>query len=693
MANKEDIGVRRSNLSQAKLDLLEMRARGMGKSGQSPYLISPRPSSEPLELSSAQVRLWFLNQLDPSHSSYNLFSLIRLEGPLDIQVFEQAINEIVRRHEVLRTVFVEKDGSPCPVLIPHLTMKVSLINLFRSPLSLRSHAMESLSRDEVRRPFRLNQGPLFRAVLFQLDVHHHVFLLTMHHIISDQWSLDIMMRELSSLYKAFFEKRSSLLPELPLQYNAFAYWQNTCLKEKSMQGQLQYWKNRLSNCPPPIQLPFSRAKKKTEYTNGALRSLELSQALSAQLQDLRRQRNTTLFSLFLSAFVTLLYRYSGQTDIVVGTPIANRNQDGLELLIGFFLNTVVLRFDMSDNPIFQVFLNSVHEEVMNGFSNQEYPFEKLVAELNPERSPWGHPFFEIMYVYQAYTEPMNQLDDVKATPLHIDVGTSKFDLTLFVTEQERTITLSLEYRTDLFDDLTIIQVLGDLQSLLEEITQDSAQQLSEFTITSFGRCVNVLLDEKPYAVEPSQNTCWLHWFDQHVQRNPYHQAIVHGPDSLNYQQLNSKANQLAQYLINHGVGPEALVPIVMDRSLDMIVGLLGVQKAGGAYVPLDPGVSHEMLARVFADIQAPLVLTQAKFLERLNELDYRKVCLDSGWDEISQHSRNAEALNVIQAQHLAYVIYTSGSTGKPKGVRVTHENLASSTQARLEYYSPELRSF
>ncbi len=693
MSSKDDLLARRSKLSPAKLALLEKRATGKLQSTQPLRRMTPRPSDELPELSFAQDRLWFLNQLDPSSPSYNVFTVIRLEGVLHIGVFEQSINEIVRRHEVLQTIFVQTEGEPLPVIIPNLKVKVSLINLTHHPSSLRDQLVKSLSIQEARRPFALHQGALIRAVLFNLDVNHHVFLLTMHHIVSDQWSLDIFFQELGTIYEAFLNNKSSPLPELSFQYADYAYWQKQYLQEEAMQQQLAYWKTKLEHMPTPIQLPFSRVKKRSQGSSGALQSLDIPPLLSTKLQNLKKQQKTTLFNLLLATFVTLLYRYTGQTAIAVGTPIANRSQEDLQSLIGFFLNTLVLRFDLSENPNFQEFIGCVHEEVMETFANQDFPFEKLVAALKPDRDPWNNPFFDIMYVFETHIESMKGLHGIQISPIEVDIETSKFDLTLFVKENPKNISLALEYNTDLFDDITIIQILGNLTTLLEGITDHPNQKLLELPLLRAEERKQALVYKNQTVSERSTIQCWLDWFDQQVTRNPHKMAVANGPFSLDYEQLNTKANQLAHFLIEHEVGPDVLVAILADRSVEMIVGLLGVLKAGGAYVPLDPAYPHERLARILGDTQASLVLTQHKHVEKLSAITARKVCLDSDWEVIAQHPANENTKNIVLPQHLAYVIYTSGSSGQPKGVMVTHGNLVSSNQARLEYYTQELQSF
>ena len=475
MTSKENILARRSKLSPAKLALLKKRAAGKLEPTQGLRQISHRPPDEPPTLSFAQDRLWFLNQLDPANPSYNVFTNIRLEGVLHVEIFEQSFNEIIGRHEVLRTIFVQKQGKPLPVIIPNLKIKISLIDLIHHPFSLQDHLVKSLSIQESRRPFVLNQGPLIRGMLFKLDLNHHVFTLNMHHIVSDQWSLDIVFQELGTIYEAFLNNKPSPLPDLSLQYADYAYWQRQCLQDQTMQQQLTYWKTKLEHVPTPIQLPFSRIKKRSQGSTGTLRSLDVSPVISKKLQNLRKQQSTTLFSLVLAAFVTLLYRYTGQTDITVGTPIANRSQEDLQHLIGFFLHTLVLRLDLSGNTNFQEFTKCVHEEVMDAFAHQDFPFEQLVAELNPNRDSWANPFFNIMYVFESHTESMKGLQEIQTTPIEVDIETSKFDLTLFVKEYQKNISLALEYNTDLFDDITIIQILGNLTTLLEGITDHPTQ--------------------------------------------------------------------------------------------------------------------------------------------------------------------------------------------------------------------------
>ena len=676
-----------------EIEKVQKRTKGESTSKNDEALIRPRPANEPAELSFAQDRLWFLNQMDSSNAAYNVFQVLHYEGALEISVFERAINEIIRRHEILRSIFTVKDGKPIQVIMADLQLKITVINLDHHPQPQREKLARTISTQKAREPFILNQGPLIRTTLFKLDQDTHVFLLTMHHIICDQWSIDLFLQELAILYKSFIQQKPSPLTELPIQYANFAYWQKKCMQGTIFDQQFTYWESKLSKVPPPLRLPFGRYEKKSQLGPGSIRSLELSTVTSMRLINLSKQQKTTLFTTILGAFATLLYRYTGQTDILLGSPIANRSQEDLQKLIGFFLNTIVLRFDISGNPNFSDFINRVHDEVIHSFANQDFPFERLVATLPVDRDSGKNPFFEIMVVFQTESEEVNGLPGIKAKPIDVDIETSKFDLTLFVTEKEKKISLAIEYNTNVLDEPAIMQILGNLQVLMNAIAENPNRKIADLPLLSKEEYEHLVGDKSRLDFGIHRVPNWLDLFEKQVIRKPNNKAVIQGDNFLDYHQLNSKANQLAHFLVKKGVKMEVPVGVFIGRSLDTIVGILGIIKAGGAYVPIDPECPQDRLAFILEDTQVPIVVTHKEYLHKLSESSTLRVCLDSDWEAISEYSSSGTFADAIKPDHLAYIIYTSGSSGRPKGVMITHKNLASSNQARLDHYKQELASF
>ncbi len=629
--------------------------------------------SRPLPLSFAQQRLWFLDQWRPGSSFYNIPIAVRVVGTLDAPALERVVNEVVRRHEVLRTTFVAADGEPMQVIAPSLTMPLPVVDLGTLPEVRREAEARRQWEEEAQRPFDLANGPLLRLGLIRLGAREHIALATLHHIISDGWSLGVLAHEVSVLYEAFSRGLPSPLPELTLQYADFASWQRQWLRGEALQAQLDYWKGRLAGVPA-LELPTDRPRPAAPSVRGGSRSRVLPKSLLAEVQALSQQEGATLFMTLLAAFQALLHRDSGQEDFSVGTPIAGRNRSEVEGLVGFFVNTLVLRGDLSGDPSFRELLRRVKQVALEAYAHQDVPFEQLVEVLQPDRSSGRSPLFQVMFVLQNAPPPPVRRPELELIPLVAESGTAKFDLTLAATESEEGLVAALEYSADLFDAATIDRMLGHLQTLLEAIAATPDRRLSGLALLSEAERRNLLVDWNATA-ERSQEVPFHQLFEAQADRTPEAVAVTCGDRSLTYRALDARANQLAHHLRGLGVGPDVRVALCVARSPEMVVGLLGILKASGAYVPLDPTYPPERLGWMLTDSGAPVLLTQQPLLERLPSHSAAVVCLDRDGETLARNPTRRPS-GGASAGNLAYVIYTSGSTGRPKGVMIEQRGLS-----------------
>ncbi len=648
------------------------------------------PSRDTIPLSFAQQRLWFLEQLVPGNPFYNVPTAVRLTGPLNIAALEQTFNEIVRRHEALRTSFKLVESQLVQALAPRLNILLPVVDLQRLPAAEREIEVLRLTTQEAQRPFDLTQGPLLRVQLLQLGQTEHVLLLTMHHIVSDGWSIGVLIRELGVLYTAFATDQPSSLAELPIQYADFAHWQRQWLQGEVLSTQLAYWQQQLDNLPM-LELPTDRPRPAVQSYRGATQELELSLYLTQALESLSQSAGVTLFITLLAAFQTLLYRYTGQTDIPVGSPIANRNRSEIEGLIGFFVNSLVLRTDLSGNPRFRELLSRVRELALGAYAHQDLPFEKLVEELQPERDLSRNPLFQIVFALQNAPVEALDLPGLTLSPLKFDPGTTRFDLEFHVSDapgglarsarsaglrslgsdRSHQLEILAVYNTDLFDSVTITRMLAHFQTLLEGIVANPKQRLADLPLLSEGERHQLLVQWNNTQAEYPKHLCIHQLFEAQVEQTPEAVAVSFADKQLTYQELNNRSNQLAHYLKTLGVGPDVPVGICIERSSEMVVGLLGILKAGGAYVPLDPTYPQERLNWIVGDAQVALLLTQQR-LAHLRLQVPQIVYLEQDLDTIvNPENPVSDAI----ANHLVYIIYTSGSTGKPKGVPVEHGGL------------------
>lgn len=636
------------------------------------------PSSEGeafvFPLSFAQQRLWFLDQLVPNSSFYNISAIVRLRGSPNAAALEQSLQELVRRHEILQTTFMALEGEPVQVIAPSPPlMTIPTMDLQELPEAEREAEVGRLAAEEAQHPFDLTQGPLLRVRLMRLAEKQHALFIAMHHIVSDGWSLGILVRELAVLYETFASGEIPLLPELPIQYADFVIWQREWLQGNVVEEQLDYWKQQLADLPV-LDLPTDRPRPAVQSFRGAACLCELPRWLSAALEELSRQEGATLFMTLLAAFQSLLYRYTGQPDVAVGSPIANRGQPELEGLIGFFVNTLVLRTDLSGDPSFRELLRRVREVCLKAYAHQDLPFEKLVEELQPERNLSHNPLFQVMFVLQNTPMPMLELPGLTLSLAKVNTGTAKFDLTLSIINTEQKLRVSFEYNTDLFNQATIIRLQEHFQILLESVAVDPERRLSDLPLLTETEQHQLLVEWNDTRTEYPKDVCVHQLFEAQVERMPDSVAVIFEDEALTYRELNRRVNQLAHYLQRLGTGPDVPIGICVERSLEMVVGLLGVLKAGGAYVPLDPAYPRERLTLILEDVGAPVLLTQRRLAEKLLDYGGGMVCLDTRWDSLSQECTDNPVSGVTDA-HLVYILFTSGSTGTPKGVAVEHRQL------------------
>ncbi|BAY09129.1 non-ribosomal peptide synthetase [Calothrix sp. NIES-2098] len=647
--------------------------------------ITALTNSDSLPLSFAQQRMWFWEQLQPGSSIYHLPEVRELKGDLNITALQQSLDAIVARHEALRTNYIVQDGNPVQAIQLPRAVELLRFNLQDIPESDRSTQIEQILQQQTQRPFDFASDLMLRGCLLQVNEQEHILLLVMHHIASDGWSMNILWQELADLYLAFVSGQPNPLVELPIQYADYAVWQRQWLEGEVLETQLNYWQQQLAGAPPVLELPTDRPRPPIQTYQGAGQSFTLSGELSQALQKLSRQEGVTLFMTLLAAFQTLLYRYSRQEDILVGSAIAGRNHPEIEGLIGFFVNTLVMRTDMSGNPSFRELLRRVRQVASSAYAHQDLPFEKLVEQLQIERSLSYHPLFQVMFILQNTPNQDLQLPGLSAVPLEIDSDKAAFDLILEMFETPTGIKGKIQYNTELFDAAAIARTIEHLQTLLAGIVAHPEQNIATLPLLTASEQHQLLRQWNDTQVDYPQQCIHL-LIEQQVERTPDAVAVVFHHQQLTYQELNQRANQLAHHLQNLGVGPEVLVGICVERSLEMVVGMLAVLKAGAAYVPLDPAYPQERLAFMMSDAQVQVLLTQEQLLTILPKHQATVICLDTGWKEISQYPQSQPVSNV-QLSNLAYIIYTSGSTGKPKGVLVTHKGLCTLALAQIKKFS------
>lgn len=648
--------------------------------------IQPVSRAQVLPLSYAQQRLWILDRLNTDGSAYHIPVVLRLQGPLDVEALRRSINEIVARHEALRTIFTDVNGEPRQTILPELEVSIPLVDVTQRAVAERETELERLAAENSHQQFALSRGPLLRAVIVKLGDEEHALCVTLHHIISDGWSSGVLVREFALLYEAFSAGSAPALPPLKVQYADFAVWQREWLEGTVREQHLAYWRKQLGEGLPVLELPTARPRPVAQTFRGATEVRQLPFALSDSINELARQQNVTLFMVLLAVFQVLLSRYTRQEEIVVGTPIANRNRAEIEPLIGFFVNTLVLRTDLHGDPAFSALLQRVREASLQAYAHQDLPFEVLVDELQSRRDLNRTPLFQVMFVLQNAPFEALKLPRLTITLLPLENRTAKFDLTLSVRESQRGFTLSLEYNTDIFDSDYIVRMLEQYDTLLQAAIENPDLRISRLPLLSKTAQQKLLNHAQAGTVRyPAENS--LHeLFEARATATPEAIAIVCEGAQLSYGELNTQANRLANRLRHLGIGLESLVSICLERSEALVVAILAVLKAGGAYVPLDPASPPERLGFLLEDTRSPVLITTQPLLDRLAAHSAQVVLLDADHESLATESAECPR-SATTPDNLAYVIYTSGSTGKPKGTLVSHYNVTRLFEATQSWFN------
>ncbi len=632
--------------------------------------IPRRPNAEFYPMAHAQRRLWFLQHMEPGNCFYNLPSALELEGVLDVSALRQAFQAMVDRQAILRTTFTIVDGQPVQRVAPQVEWTCPVEDLSGLPSDDQAGAVTGIIDVDAGTPFDLDAGPLFRVRLMKLGANHYVLSFTVHHIIGDAWSSQALQREFAALYQAYVRRLPDPLAPLSIQYTDYAYWQNERLAGGQLEEDERYWLSRLGGPLPLLDLPIDHPRPPVQTYSGAAQELKLGADLLARIEHLCKQSDATLFMTLVAATATLLARVSGQEDIIIGSPVAGRDRVELEDVVGFFVNTLPLRIDVSGDPTFQDLLERVKSTALDAYAHQEYPFDQIVQQVNPTRDLSRSPIFSVMFQVDR-AAPEIVLDGVVARPYPLPQQPARFDLAIVFTEMVDGLVCRLEYNADLFEVDTITWMLRRVQTLLEGIVALPARRLGELPLLGASERSRLLVDWNDTRAPYPRDRCIHHLIEAQVERTPNAVAVSYGDERLTYRDLNRRANGVAHHLRTLGVGPEALVGIYVERSLDMVVGLLGILKAGAAYLPLDPVYPTERLAYMLADARVPVLLTQRRLVDGLPAHNAQVVCVDD-----LKEKRDAESTanpdSGAMPDNLAYAIYTSGSTGKPKGVQVPH---------------------
>lgn len=643
------------------------------------------PNDQGQFLSYGQQRLWFLDQFELNRSIYNMHRLLQLKGALDLAALEAALNEIVRRHQVLRATFRMTGDEPRQFITPPQPFALPIIDLQHLPEQARAAAKYELALKVAVQPYDLTRGPLFRTLIVQLADDEYALLLAMHHIVSDGWSLGVLSNELSVLYECYTLGKPSPLPELPIQYADYTRRQRARLQGETLKPQLEYWRKQLAGAPPVLELPYDHPRPRIRTNHGAVQAVVLDAALVQALGQLGQREHVTLFMVLLAAFQTLLYRYSGQTDMIVGTPIAGRRDVDSEKLIGFFLNTLVMRTDLSHDPTFRELLARVRQVALGAYSNQDVPFEQLVSELRPERNLSWSPIFQVIMQFETFSKERVRFAGMDIAESELDLGIARFDLAFTFSAQPEGVLATLQYNTDLFELATITRMLGHFQVLLEGIVKNPEERISKLPLLTGAERQRQLAEWNATAKPFRADKCIHQLFEAQVARTPDALALYSVQAQLTYRELNRRANQFAHYLQKLGVTPDTLVGIMLERSVEQIVALWGILKAGGAYLPLDPAYPGKRLGFMLEESHASLLVTRGELRADLHGMA-RVIDMEHDADAIARES-GENPTSAVRPNNLAYVIYTSGSTGQPKGVQIEHRGLCNTAIVQQQTFA------
>lgn len=629
-------------------------------------------SGEKAPLSFAQQRLWFLDKLNSNSPQYNIYSGLVIKGKLDKEALIKSFNAVMDRHTVMQMSFVEEDGLPVAVISKDKGFKLSETDLRSVDENKRMDAAREIAEKEAAIPFRLDNGPLIRGRLICTGYNEYILVLVAHHIIFDGWSFGILLRELSFYYNGFVSGSNDKLPEMAIQYADYAAWQKNRAQSGALDSQIEYWKKKLGGNLPVLDLPTDRPRPAVQTFAGKKITGDIPQDLLDRVRACTEKENVTLFMVLYAAFNVLLYRYTGQTDIILGSPIANRNTKQIESLIGFFTNDIILRTTFSEEDKFDDLLQNVKNVTLEAYANQDVPFEKIVEELHVERNMSANPLFQVLFGMQISPFDNVNFKDINISTMDIGGKYSRFDLSCDVRETGDGLALDFEFSTDLFDDSTIIRFARQYRHLLETVAENPEMRIDKIDILTNED--KAILDKVNNTYQEFPDGSWIKLFEKQAEKTPDAVAAVCAEQSVSYRELNERANRLANYLVLNGAGPESVLGIYMNRSVSMLVGLLGIHKAGAAYMPMDPIYPRERLKYMLEDAKVKLILSEDEISKSLPENSARVICLDKEWDSISKMSAEAPDIKTTGAD-LAYLIYTSGSTGKPKGVQIEQHSL------------------
>ena len=670
-----DLQARLAKLSPAQRDLVAQKLRAQAPPIAAGAIPKARPEGD-IPLSFAQQRLWFLDQFDGAGAAYHLPAALRLRGPLDIRALKASLEKIVRRHEILRTTFPIRNGRPVQAIAPCLPVSLGLADLSDLPEQAQAVSVERQLDQAIGQPFDLAAGPLFRVKLLRLAAEEHVIILVMHHIVTDGWSLGVLIEELSAGYDACSRGADPARPDLPIQYADFTCWQREWLSGERLHAQIEFWKAKLAGAPPRLELPTDRPLAPTLTYAGATIDFAIEPELTRKLKALAQESGATVFMVLLAGYAVLLSRYSGQDDLVIGSPVANRTRRELEPLIGFFVNSLPLRIDLSGRPTVRQYLRGIRNQVLEASAHQDLPFEQIVEALQPVRNPAHTPIFQVVLAFQNAPLGELALGGLALAPVEITSAVAKFQQTLSMEESEHGLTGSMEYNTDLFDRGTIERLIGHLRQVLRQMTDRPEARLSEISLLTAAERRQLLVEWNQTRTDYPSGKTIVELFEEQARFRPEQPAVVSGEQSWSYRELDRRARHLATLLREAGVGLETPVVLCLERSLELIVGLLAVLKAGGAYVSLEPHLPKQRLSRVLEEVRAPVLLAQRRWVDLLPPPASKLICLDElDWSSkpplLVDHGNSG-----LGPDHLAYISYTSGSTGKPKGVAVPHRGVA-----------------
>ena len=635
--------------------------------------IPSRDSSLPYQLSPLQERLWFMERLNNGEPVYNEVEAVRLRGELSVEGLERALNAVIARHEVLRTTIDVADGLAMARVRESHVLRLKMIDLASQGAVEREAELERLLISEPRIPYHLEEEPAIRATLIRLDDQEHVFILMMHHLICDWSSEGVLWRELSELYRGYCRNESIELPTLELQHGDYAVWQREQLTEAAVADDLAFWKENLRGAPPLLEIPPDRPRPQLLSYRGARLRFRVNRSLTEAFRELSRREKKSLFALFTAAFDVLLHRYTGQEDILLGVPIAERDLPGIQSMIGFLLHTHVLRTVVEGDLTFRDLVGRVQQGALKLYEHRSVPFDRVVRAMQPERSLSYSPLFQVMINWRDRDQHLCfiGLEGLDIESVLVDSKISKFDLTLFLTDMGEEIWVEVEYSTDLFDTESMERMFGHYQTILEAVAADPDQRVMELPLLTDTERRQLLVQWNDTKVDYPACASIYEPFEAQALRTPDRVAVVCERQTLSYGELNRRANQLAHHLRSLGVGPNVLVGLCVKRSLDMVVGLLGILKAGAAYVPMDPSYPKERLQYILEDSNASIVLTQEALVDGMPNFAGRVICLDKDWVNIARESEE-NFIGQVKPEDLAYVIFTSGSTGRPKGVEISH---------------------